>query len=228
MSLLMTEASLAGQGAVMSGRSTQGLWECPHLTWHINCLEMLAVFQASKQFLPDLRGHHILVRSDNTLVVSYILRSRHTELMEQIWKKFGRAQVDFRKPWLLYRRRSHPPPPLNGASRSLKHSFFSWCFLLFTFYIANVFIYKKNIIYQLGNNIYLQHMLSCKKNVIKNVRRYIFSGLLKFALLEKNKKVTVTAFFFFSCDLVEWILHLTQYDSWQLRSDSNSPFICEN
>ncbi len=44
-------------------------------------LEMLAVFQALKHFLPDLGGHHVLVRTDNTSVVSYInhqggLRSR--------------------------------------------------------------------------------------------------------------------------------------------------------
>ncbi len=42
---------------------------------------MLAVFLALKNFLADLRGHHVLVRSDNTSVVSYInhqggLRSR--------------------------------------------------------------------------------------------------------------------------------------------------------
>ncbi|KAL0204365.1 hypothetical protein M9458_002383, partial [Cirrhinus mrigala] len=52
-----------------------------HLTWHINCLEMLAVFRALKHFLPDLIGHHVLVRTDNTAVVYYInhqggLRSR--------------------------------------------------------------------------------------------------------------------------------------------------------
>ncbi len=125
----------------------QVLWGDPHLMWHLNCLEMLTVFQALKQFIPNLRGHHVLVHTDNTLVVSYInrqggLRSRplcrlacqillwaqgnllslravyipeqlnqgadillrqglrpgewklHTEVMEQIWKKFGRAQVD--------------------------------------------------------------------------------------------------------------------------------------
>ncbi|KAL0161749.1 hypothetical protein M9458_045474, partial [Cirrhinus mrigala] len=52
-----------------------------HLTWHINCLELLAVFQALKHFLPDLRDHRVFVRTDNTSVVSYInhqggLRSR--------------------------------------------------------------------------------------------------------------------------------------------------------
>ncbi len=33
---LTTDASLTGWGAVMSGRSTLGLWEGPHLMWHIN------------------------------------------------------------------------------------------------------------------------------------------------------------------------------------------------
>ncbi len=47
---LTTDASLTGWGAVMSGRSAQGLWEGPHLSWHVNCLEMLAVFQALKHF----------------------------------------------------------------------------------------------------------------------------------------------------------------------------------
>ncbi len=62
-----------GLGAVISGRSAQGLWEGHHLTWHINCLEML-VFRALRHFLPDLWGHHVLVRTDNTSVVSYINR----------------------------------------------------------------------------------------------------------------------------------------------------------
>ncbi len=38
----------------------RGLWR-GHLAWHINRLEMLAVFQALKYFLPDLRGHQVLV-----------------------------------------------------------------------------------------------------------------------------------------------------------------------
>lgn len=33
---------------------------------------MMAMFQALKHFLPDLRGHHVLVHTDNTAVVSYI------------------------------------------------------------------------------------------------------------------------------------------------------------
>ncbi|KAI2653671.1 Transposon Ty3-G Gag-Pol polyprotein [Labeo rohita] len=78
---LATDASLTGWGAVMSGHSAQGLWTGRHLSWHINCLEMLAVFRALKYFLPDLRDRHVLVCTDSTAVVYYInhqggLRSR--------------------------------------------------------------------------------------------------------------------------------------------------------
>ncbi len=54
------------------GHPARGLWSGRHLTWHINWLEMLAVFRALKHFLPDLRDRHVLVRTDNTAVVSYI------------------------------------------------------------------------------------------------------------------------------------------------------------
>ncbi|KAL0187573.1 hypothetical protein M9458_014672, partial [Cirrhinus mrigala] len=66
------DASLTGWGAVMNGHPARGLWSGRHLTWHINCLEMLAVFRALKHFLPDLIGYHVLVRTDNTAVVYYI------------------------------------------------------------------------------------------------------------------------------------------------------------
>ncbi|KAI2642984.1 enzymatic polyprotein [Labeo rohita] len=69
---LATDASLTGWGAVMSGHSARGLWSGRHLTWHINCLEMLAVFRVLKHFLPDLIGRHVLVRTDNRAVVYYI------------------------------------------------------------------------------------------------------------------------------------------------------------
>ncbi len=79
--MLMTDTSLTGWGAVLEGCSSRSLWKDHHLSWHIKCLEMLAVFLALKNFLADIRGHHVLVHSDNTSVVSYInhqgfLRSR--------------------------------------------------------------------------------------------------------------------------------------------------------
>ncbi len=70
--MLTTDASLRGWGAILEGCSSQGLWKDHHLSWHINRLEMLAVFLALKNFLADLRGHHVLVHSDNTSVVCYI------------------------------------------------------------------------------------------------------------------------------------------------------------
>ncbi|KAI2663416.1 ORF V: Enzymatic polyprotein [Labeo rohita] len=63
--MLTTNVSHTGWGADMSGHSAQGLWESCHLSWHINCLEMQAIFCPIKPFLPDLRGHHVLVCTDN-------------------------------------------------------------------------------------------------------------------------------------------------------------------
>ncbi len=65
----------------MSGHPARGLWSGRHLTWHINCREMLAVIRALKHFLPELRDRHVLGSTDNTAVVFYInhqggLRSR--------------------------------------------------------------------------------------------------------------------------------------------------------
>lgn len=37
-------ARLMGWDAVLDGHLTCGLWEDHHLMWHINCLEMKAVF----------------------------------------------------------------------------------------------------------------------------------------------------------------------------------------
>ncbi len=48
------------------------LWSEEKSSLHINCLEMLAVCQACQFFLPDIRVHHVLIRSDSRSVVSYI------------------------------------------------------------------------------------------------------------------------------------------------------------
>ncbi len=46
--ILTTDASLTGWGAILEGRSNQGLWKDHHLSWHINRLEILAIFLALK------------------------------------------------------------------------------------------------------------------------------------------------------------------------------------
>ncbi len=67
-----TDASNKGWGAQCEGKPTFGLWSEEESGLHINCLEMLAVCRACHFFLPDIRGHHVLIRSDSRSVVSYI------------------------------------------------------------------------------------------------------------------------------------------------------------
>ncbi len=67
-----TDASNTGWGALCEGKLTFGHWSKTESGFHINCLEMLAVCRACQFFLPDLIGRHVLIRSDNMSVVSYI------------------------------------------------------------------------------------------------------------------------------------------------------------
>ncbi|KAL0199156.1 hypothetical protein M9458_007696, partial [Cirrhinus mrigala] len=69
---ITTDASKTGWGAICNGQAASGVWTGPRLLWHINCLELLAVFLALKRFRPLVQGKHLLVRSDNTATVAYI------------------------------------------------------------------------------------------------------------------------------------------------------------
>ncbi len=66
--VVMTDASNKGWGALCEGKLTFGLWFEEESTLHINSLEMLAVCLACQFFLPDIRGHNVLVRSDSSSV----------------------------------------------------------------------------------------------------------------------------------------------------------------
>ncbi len=72
--MITTDASMTGWGAVFEGRPASGEWKEEFLFWHINCLELRAVFLALKYFLPVLEEHHVIVRTDNMAVVSHINR----------------------------------------------------------------------------------------------------------------------------------------------------------
>ncbi len=72
--MITTDASMTGWGTVFEGRPASGEWKEEFLFWHINCLELRAVFLALKYFLPVLGGYHIIVRTDNMAVVSHINR----------------------------------------------------------------------------------------------------------------------------------------------------------
>ncbi len=63
---------MTGWGVVFEGRPARREWTGEFLSWHINCLKLRAVFLALMHFLPALGKHHIIVRTDNMVVVSHI------------------------------------------------------------------------------------------------------------------------------------------------------------
>ncbi len=61
-------------GAVFQGRPACKVWTGELLSWHINGLELRAVFLAPIHFLPSLKGCHVIVSTDNMAVLSHINR----------------------------------------------------------------------------------------------------------------------------------------------------------
>lgn len=70
--VVMTDASTSGCGAVCEGVPTSGLWLESHSRWHINHLELKVVSLALVAFLSQLEQQHVLIHTDNMSVVSYI------------------------------------------------------------------------------------------------------------------------------------------------------------
>jgi hypothetical protein len=109
--VVSTDASNSGWGALYEGRPTFGLWSSQEKSLHINCLEMKAVENTFRFFLPLLKGHHVLVCTDNMSVVSYInrqgsLRSRNLHALAErilVWVQRN----------LLSLRAAHVPGHLN-------------------------------------------------------------------------------------------------------------------
>eukprot|EP01094_Clydonella_sp_ATCC50884_P019872 TRINITY_DN398_c0_g1_i1.p2 TRINITY_DN398_c0_g1~~TRINITY_DN398_c0_g1_i1.p2 ORF type:complete len:633 (-),score=104.69 TRINITY_DN398_c0_g1_i1:559-2457(-) len=87
--VLTTDASHFGWGAVLGQEAAAGQWEDKGR--HINTLELMAVENALRHFEGQLEGESILLRSDNTVTVSYVnrLTGRIPELAEvarRIWR----------------------------------------------------------------------------------------------------------------------------------------------
>ncbi len=55
--MITTDASMTGWGAVFESRPARGEWTGEFLSWHINCLELRAVFLTLMHFLPVLGKH---------------------------------------------------------------------------------------------------------------------------------------------------------------------------
>ena len=69
---LFTDASSLGWGAQLGSRSTRGQWSASQRSWHINVLEMQAVINAVRDFLPHLRFRVVGLMWDNAVTVAYI------------------------------------------------------------------------------------------------------------------------------------------------------------
>lgn len=71
---VFTDASLSGWGAVCGKERAYGHWNENERHFHINYLELLAVFFGLKCFPRQLTDCEILLRVDNTTAISYINR----------------------------------------------------------------------------------------------------------------------------------------------------------
>lgn len=70
--VLETDASLLGWGAILGSSRTGGRWTASEQLNHINCLELMAIFNGLRAFKSKLRGQHIKILCDNSTAVNYI------------------------------------------------------------------------------------------------------------------------------------------------------------
>lgn len=71
---IFTDASRTGWGAYCKNKRVNGRWKDSELDFHINYLELLAVFLGLKCFAREYNNCSILLRVDNTTALSYINR----------------------------------------------------------------------------------------------------------------------------------------------------------
>lgn len=71
---IFTDASLTGWGAYCNQNRVNGNWKECEKSFHINYLELMAIFLSLKCFAKDLYDCAILLRVDNTTAISYINR----------------------------------------------------------------------------------------------------------------------------------------------------------
>ena len=69
---ITTDASLEGWGAIRNTESVNGRWNENETKFHINYLELLAIYYALKTLCKDLQDKHIQILSDNATAVGHI------------------------------------------------------------------------------------------------------------------------------------------------------------
>ncbi|XP_039310369.1 uncharacterized protein LOC105203938 [Solenopsis invicta] len=96
---IFTDASLTGWGAVCNGTRTHGFWSPSEKQYHINYLELLAVFHALRCFASHMEGSEILLRVDNSTAISYVNRMGSvkfptlSDLAREIWCWCSRRNI---------------------------------------------------------------------------------------------------------------------------------------
>lgn len=99
---IYTDASRTGWGAFCNGSRVNGSWKNCELSYHINYLELLAVFLGLKCFVREKVECAILLRVDNTTAISYINRMGGIQfphlntLARDIWQ-----WCEMRKLWIF-------------------------------------------------------------------------------------------------------------------------------
>ncbi len=86
--MLTTDASRYGWGAVCINRTTQQVWNNQDRSYHINVLEMMAIYLAMQTFLDMLKGKHAMIMTDNVSAMCYI-------------RKLGEAVYQTSMYWLI-------------------------------------------------------------------------------------------------------------------------------
>lgn len=71
---IFTDASKVGWGAYCDGRRAGGEWKIEERDFHINYLELLAVFLGLKCFVREKENLNLLLRVDNTTAIAYVNR----------------------------------------------------------------------------------------------------------------------------------------------------------
>ena len=87
--VLWTDASEQGWGAHLDSFRTRGLGDQSLKKQHIYWLELKAVQLALKTFRPQLTGRKVLIRTDNSTVVAYIIKEggiKSLPLCQLIWE----------------------------------------------------------------------------------------------------------------------------------------------
>ena len=77
-----TDASIHGWGGHCLDQIAQGVWSTPWQGMHINVLEMRAVLLSLQHFVAQLQHKVVLIRTDNSTVLSYITKQGGTHSRE--------------------------------------------------------------------------------------------------------------------------------------------------